>query len=290
MERKQFVKFENKTLISRGEKGKVYRLEDGIILKRVSKLVLNEFKKNDVDFESKICNPIAKKVSSIVSPIEPIYEGRNCTSYTMEDVEGISLKEYDQNLSLFDRQNLRKYLELFSKIEEALIEANQNGIVIPDLCTYENIIITPDGKIKFLDYDGMQIGRNDKTIVVSDYVQDFVVNPSKKFSKIPDSKHYTKELDKTSFLILAFLIIFNVDLTTVGKFNPATGNIISLKCIFDLLEIDDPELYKKVEDTLSLNRSGFYIMKDLMRLLDKYELQVLYYVKDGKYAKKLYKK
>ena len=73
-------------------------------------------------------------------------------AYTMPYIPGVDFTDYYENI--FD---LTSYANLHSQIENNIKDGNNTGIVFPDLCTTENIRITADGKVFFIDYDGLQI-------------------------------------------------------------------------------------------------------------------------------------
>ena len=166
---------------------------------------------------------------------------------------------------------MHRYFEIYRKIEELIIKANKKDIVLPDLCTLDNIIITPNGDVEFIDYDGMQIGKYDKVLGLSTSLGDPIKYlTSKKFSSFP--YHLTKELDKTSLTILMFLCIFGIDLTKIGVINPVDGKAITLKDTFDFLGIDDIEFMNKVEANLSLDKAGSFLTNDLYRIANNYNM------------------
>ena len=189
----------------------------------------------------------------------------------MEEINGSSLNNYDDNFSLQQSADLNAYFKLYTKIEELVARANKKGIVMPDLCTCDNIMFTSDGKVKLIDYDGMQIGEKDKAIVLSTSLGDpmrYVVNPK----YLDGYFHFTKELDKTSLTILMFLWIFNVDLLKVGQYNPFTRTHFSIKDIFDILGIDDERFMNKVAANISDDKKGSYLSDDLYRIVNNYDM------------------
>ena len=267
------------------EYSKIFKLTDGRLLKVISPMLLECFDAYNIDFESKILSTLAKGVPEIVSPISAVYNYNTCCAFTMEQVNGISLNEYDRNYTLYQKSNLYELFEIYSKLENVVKRSNDHGIVIPDLCTCDNIILLKDGSIKLIDYDGLQVGEEDVTVTMSTSLGDeikYLFSP--KYCKIP--YHFTSELDKTSLTILMFLWIFNMDLTRVGHINPTTGKVITVQDIFRGLGIFDEEFMNKVEANISLTQRGSYLAKDLYRIVNNYNM-IIYNTDSGRQAKKL---
>lgn len=279
-----------KELLYSGEKSYIYRLEDGRIYKKAKSMLLDVCKRNNVDYESKILDTRARQVNEIVSPLTAVYLDERISGFTMEEVTGSSLTNYDKNFTLDQVCDLWHYYELFSKLETIIDKANKLGIVMPDICTCENIIIQPDGNIRIIDYDGNQIGEKDKSICFSttlEHIREYVRSP--KF--MPKPQHFSTELDKTSLTILMFLTVFNVDLNTVGRIDP-DGNLITLKYIFDYLNISDEQFMNKVAANLSLTEKGTFLAPDLYRIARDYFMLAYPLPKevcDGGFQKRLFK-
>ncbi len=70
----------------------------------------------------------------------------------MPYISGVDFTDYYENI--FD---LMSYAKIHSQIENNIKKGNKLGIVFPDLCTTENIRITEEEKVIFIDYDGLQI-------------------------------------------------------------------------------------------------------------------------------------
>ena len=284
MKKEQLSSFVDKELIYSGEGSTIYRLPDKRILKVASPLVLKTCEMFGTSYENKILNTSARSVKEIVSPLSAVYSQGICKGYTMEEVNGIDLNGYDANYSLFERADLNKYALLYSKIEQVVKKANKVGIVMPDLCTCDNIIIEPNGNLKFIDYDGMQFGSRDRSVALSSSLG----NPMKYIYSRKYSNglfNFNKELDKTSLTILI------VDLTKIGHVNPFTGQIITFNERFNLLGIDDEVFMNKVALNISDDKSGVYLEDELFKIAKNYDMCVaeVPHVKKA-YMKKLIKK
>ena len=280
-----------KEVLYNGETSYIYRLEDGRLYKKAKSMLLDVCKRNGIDYESKILDTRARQVCEIVSPLSAVYADGKICGFTMEEVKGQNMTNYDKDFTLDQVSDLWQYYELFSKLETIVARANKLGIVMPDICTCENIIISSDGMIKLIDYDGNQIGENDKSICFSTtlkHIREYVQSP--KF--MPKPQHFSTELDKTSLTILMFLTVFNVDLNTIGMID-GTGERVTLKYIFDYLNIHDEEFMNKVAANLSLTKKGTFLSQDLYRLARDYVMlarPLPKHVVDGGYQKMLFKK
>lgn len=273
-----------------GEGSRIYRLDDGRVYKEATPMILSMCAYTGVDFESKLHSTNAATIGEIVNPITVAYNGRQCIGYTMAYTPGETLNSYDDTYTLAQRSNLVDYAKLFSKIESVVKRANKVGVVMPDLCTCDNIILSPNGGVKFIDFDGMQFGKNDKSFAFSTSLKH--MNKYLMSKKFTDSFcHFTRELDITSLTILMFLVVFNIDLNKVGMYHPYEKRPITVEMIFEQLGLEDELLMRKVKANLSLTESGSYISDDLIRVSENYDMftiEVPSYIKsDGSYLKTL---
>jgi hypothetical protein len=262
--------FKEPELIHVGETSKVYRLQDQRIIKIVSPLVLMACKASGISYEDKIHNTAAKKVKEIVCPLTAVYDGTTCVGYTMEEVKGVSLNSYDDNYSLSQRSNLNEYAKLYAKIEEVVMKANKLGIVMPDLCTCDNIIFLPDGSVKFIDFDGMQFGSRDKSLFLSTSLgEQTQYTDNRKYSFSLGS--FTKELDKNSLARLMFLWVFNKNLCTLGM--DINGHIVTLEDVFETLGLgEEKQFFDRISRNLSIDRKGVYLQDELFRIAEQYDM------------------
>ncbi len=291
MQKMQLNSFKPESLIHSGDCSKIYTLEDGRVLKVAAPLVLQACKLAGTSYERKILDIRAETVSEIVRPISAVYFQKECVGYTMERVIGSDLNNYDDTFTLKERSDLHHYYELYKKIEDIVMKANKVGIVIPDLCTCDNIIVLPNGTLRFIDYDGMQFGKKDKSISVSTSLGD-----QSRYIDVPKYNdsfgHFTSELDKTSLAILMFLVVFNIDLTLVGTRSPIDGKIITIEDIFQMLGIHEPVFMKKLAANLSATEKGVYLQDELYKLSQQYDMLTfsIPFAPQGSYMKKLRRK
>lgn len=290
MLKEQLKSFKEMEPIYRGEGSTIYRLPDGRILKIVKPIVFETCQFLGANFESKILSTAAVSVKEIVTPLSAVYDGSFCLGYTMEAVEGLDLNRYDENFTLEDRGNLHHFAELFAKIEEVVVKANRVGIVMPDLCTLDNIIIQPDGSLRFIDFDGMQFGTRDRSIALSTSLG----NPAK-YIRNPKYDNsfcsFTRELDKTSLAILLFLMVFNINLNKIGMVHPYTKKIITLEDTLREIGLEDGEFVRKVLANISADKKGYYLRDELFKIAENYSMEAIEipFMKDH-YTKKLTRK
>lgn len=287
--KEQLSSFVNPKIFYHGEYSTIYQVADGRLLKMNSDYLQSLYLMSGISYERKILDTKAHRVSEIVSPLSAVYDKDLCRGFTMEQVKGIDLNQYVADFSLYDKANLLKYAKLYCKIEEAVKKANRLGIVIPDLCTCSNIMIDQDGKIRLVDYDGLQFGPSDKALFTSSVLgdPDQFIGHSKYCKSILS---YTAELDKRSLTMLLFLLIFNKDLKLVNQYVPSIGRKIELWEIFDLINLDDEIFMNKVAANLSFDKKGDYLGSDLMRIANNYNMMIYPLPKEDLYAKVLVRK
>lgn len=290
MVKEQLNTFKEIEPIYRGEGSTIYRLPDGRLLKIAKPIVFQTCQALGINYESKILSTAALSVKEIVTPLSAVYEGSYCRGYTMEEINGVDLNRYDDNFTLVDRGNLNHFAELYAKIEEVVIKANRVGIIMPDLCTCDNIVIQPDGSLRFIDFDGMQFGSRDKGMALSTSLGDpmkYVGNPKY------DSGfcNFTRELDKTSLAILMFLLVFNMDLTKIGMIHPRSGKKITLEETLKEIGLEDRDFVNKVLANISPNKKGFYLSDELFKIAANYRMEAMEipFMKDH-YVKRLIRK
>ena len=67
-------------------------------------------------------------------------------------------------LTLSEQEDLYQFAKLFRNIENA-VKTSPN-IIIPDLCSCDNILVGKNNTIKLIDYDGFQV-KDTKTAFIS---------------------------------------------------------------------------------------------------------------------------
>lgn len=272
------------SLLATTETAAILKLNNGSILK----IFHPEFIRNSklVNLEQKVLDAVPIKHSpEILVPTSAVYSetGQFC-GYTMPEAVGIDYNTYDDKLTIAQRQDLRKYAQIHSKLEKVL--RRNKDIVFPDFCTCDNIFVDNKGNVQFIDYDGLQVGGH-RALSISTSLGD----PT----KLLDTKYgtkdlfFTKELDKRSSIVLYFLTAFNVNLNNVGIINPDTGIPVTLDDFFEIINLDDQDVCHKVWKTFQDDQQNEFLGDDVFRLADKYDVKILDIVGDT-YIKELVKK
>lgn len=150
-----------KKLISASEFSIVYELDDGRIFKKFSPIMLNLMAYCNVDIQARInsAKPI-KNVPEILIPISSVYENGLFIGYTMAKAKGVMLSGNDLGASLEEVNDLDGITRRFLSLEDVVKRANEKDIVFPDFLTLENIFIDENDNYQFIDYEGIQIGKD----------------------------------------------------------------------------------------------------------------------------------
>ena len=273
-------------LISRSTCGEVYRLKNGDILKFFHPALL-QILNHDHSLEKKImgAKPI-EEVPEIITPNRAVFNLQSkFVAYTMPPAEGVDFNSYDQSFTMEQRADLKGYSDVFYNLSSAVERANKKGIIMPDLCTCDNIFIS-GGKISIIDYDGLQVGKHKAYTISTTLGAEIQYH----LPKYMDGDYFTPEIDKKSLVLLYFLNTFNINLNKVGHLDPVTRQPITLYEVFDLLGLQDYDLMQNVYNTLSADNQGEYIGEDVMRIADEYTMQCYGNPLSGFYVKKLFKK
>ena len=273
-----------KTMIKSSLAGGVYRLNNGDFLKIYSPIFKSLLGDARI-LEDKVMD--AKPIDSVPEIIVPkcaVYDyPNNFVGYVTSPALGVDLNAYDENFSLQRRSDLTAYTSFFTGLIDAVKRANKEQIVFPDLCTCDNIFVKC-GRISFIDYDGLQVGRH-KVFALSTTLGDEEQYYCPKYFQ---QGLFTPELDKKSMVLLYFLFVFNIDLNKIGHFDP-TGHKITLEDIFEIIGLEDTSFMDKVKKILSSNQDGDYIDEDIVRIDQSYAMKVMPFGAKT-YLKKLYKK
>ena len=219
----------NATLLCNGSGFmRTYNLNNGFIYKEIKEKdssSLNHFLNYD-DFvdclEGKL--KISKELSSehVILP-KTIYMNKDrLVGYTMPF---ISFECFDS--IMYKMNNLDDITNMFILLSCAVKEENKNGIIFPDLGNASNIYYdNKNKKIKFIDYDGLQVGDYDSfnvSILMSKYSNP-VFEDKKYFDKC--TTLYTSNFDKASLLAL---YLFYTSRTNITKFEGNDFDIIDNK-------------------------------------------------------------
>lgn len=192
-------------------------------------------------------------------------------------------------MSLKQRGDLYGYAKRHMQLENIVKKGHEENkvIVFPDLCTFDNVFINEKEQLSLIDYEGLQVGEH-ISVNISTNLGNQENYIHRKYLK---NDLFTPEIDKTGLIIMYFLAAFHVDLKIVGQINPMTGNIMTVKDVFEIMELqDEVELMKMVEMTLSNKEKGVYLGNKMFELASKYNMEAYSTSIPGLYLKKLKRK
>ena len=101
---------------------------------------------------------------------------------------------------------------------------------------------------------------------------------------------FNKNLDKKSSIYLYFISALNVSLANVGRFNPFTGRNIAIEDIFQMINLDDPDICHKVWKLFQEKEENEFLRDDVFKIAEKYNVGIVAQRNDGVYIKKFVKK
>ena len=219
-----------------------YLRRNNQILKVFNSLYLNVANIAEIDLEKKILLSEETQMSPyIIKPTSIVYDDYNrCVGYTTNFCKEQNLNQYCSKLTLSEQEDLYQFAKLFRNIENA-VKTSPN-IIIPDLCSCDNILVGKNNTIKLIDYDGFQV-KDTKTAFISSTLgnQEQYINSPKYYQ----NDLFTKELDKKSLIILYFLTVFNKNLANIGKPIPNMNRKLTLDDIFYDLSLFDNDFNHK---------------------------------------------
>ena len=269
-----FMKFfEPEKVLHCSENSIIYKLKDGRIFKHINPVLIEMYGLVNESLENKIVSDIDfSSVPELCVPEGVVYDSNyKFVGYTMGERKGMTLNEYRENLSYKELLDIRRFAEIFKKVEDIVKRANKLGVVFPDLCTLDNIMIGNNNEISMIDFDGMQIQKYIALFMSSSLGEEERYFTPKYFDdKI---KIFTSELDKSSLLVFLFLELFGVDITRVGQYYPSSGREVVWKDIFALTNIKDEVFQNMIMKTMSSNEQGCYFSDILFQLAERYNLE-----------------
>ena len=75
-------------------------------------------------------------------------------------------------------------------------------------------------------------------------------------------------------IILYFLLTFDINLNNIGKINPITNKPFTLEEVFEMIGIEDVDLYNKVNKIFNDEEENEYIGENVEKLEKEYDLKV----------------
>ncbi len=261
-----------KNLISDG-KNKIYVLNNGSVLKILDYDRIIKYNNQGFSLERKInSSNFIGNISGIVFPAGIVYDNGRFIGYTMNYVDGITLYEWNENLSNSSRLNLFMYGSIFVTIEKIIRLAHMKRIIIPKLYDLTNIMIDKKGSLHFISYDSMQVGDDISLEMPGEFNSSSYLKNS-----YYEGGLFTESLDKRNLISLFFKLIFDIDLNVIGKYNYELGKFITLEDILDRINLTDKELRNKIIDCLEYGKDVGYIGQDIFSLAVNYKLDMVEY-------------
>lgn len=264
---KEFLE-ENKgyKILKRCRDTTIIRLPNGELLKILDDELLGILSDTGFNLEERLNE--AKNLNGDINfalPTRKLEIDGVVNSYTIPYVSGVDFTDYYENI--FD---LNGYARIHSQIENNIKEGNKAGIVFPDLCTTENIRITEEGKVVFIDYDGLQI-KQMPAVGFSNFLGEPHEVLQEKYYDT-ETGLFTKELDVKSAIFLYFVDVFGINLAMVNRMNPQTGRVITLDEIFSIINLQDLNIQQKVWKLFQPTMQNEFLGDDLYALADQCRL------------------
>ena len=248
----------------------IIQLSNGELLKILDDKLLEKLSDTGFGLEERLNEvPNLSKNINFALPTRQLESNGIVNSYTMPYIPGVGFTDY--YLNIFD---LMSYAKIHSQIENNIKEGNELGIVFPDLCTTENIRITDEGKVVFIDYDGLQI----KEMSAVGY-SNFLGTPE----EVLNNKYFdfetglfTQEIDIRSAIFLYFVDVFGINLASVNRINPYTGQMVTLDEIFSIINLQDVDIQQKVWKLYQTYIPNEFLGDDIYKLAEQYKLVELF--------------
>lgn len=184
------------TLITFNETSRIYKTKEGEYVKLFMPITLQMYYDiAHVNLEAKLLNREKYYISEEINKPNTVIYSRSgmAVGYKMAPVIGKDFNKFDTTLSKEDSLNLTIFNDVHKKLE--YIVRKNKDIVFPDLCTCDNIYISPNNEVKLIDYDGMQIGKHqaiEMSTTLNEQGNNYYI------PKYYQKNLFTKNLDKKS--------------------------------------------------------------------------------------------
>lgn len=265
--------------IYRGETSVICQLQNGDILKLFTPLYRFVLNCSRINLNAKI-GEVDKRFHrpEIVVPKSVAQSALGeVEGYTMDKIDGVGLMKYIISIAKSGVRDLNEITILYKKIEEA-VKASSN-IVFPDLCTISNILITNNGDVKLIDYDGLQINNHKAVSVSSNLTGDNPIGIDKlttRESKYFKNGLFTKELDKKSLMYLYLYLVFGTWFSAFleNGMSMPEKMLARAEAINVLGLRDEKELLEKLDVMVFSERyEDSYLDDTVFHIADKYDLE-----------------
>ncbi len=244
----------------------ILKLANGDIVKVLEEELLEELAETGYDLEARLGEvENLTKFKNFPWATKMLEADGIVNGYVMPNVPGVALLSYHGS-----GLDLAKYADIHSQIEQNIKDGHEVGIVFPDLYATPNIRITPEGKVFFIDFEGLEIKH-----MPSVGYSCFLGSPEEVLTpKYYDSETglLSPEIDIKSSIFSYFLDVFSVSLESVNRKDQVTHRVTTLDDIFSLINLDDPDIQQKVWKLFQESTPNEFLGDHLYRMAEKYRL------------------
>ena len=260
------IDLRDKKVFRKGEFSIIYDLGDGRLLKKFPFHLVKMHYYEGFSFQDKFNSTLADGIDEIVKPITVTKYQGICDGYTMPKIKAGTL--LDKIFPYDDNVDMNLFSSLYSKLEDVVKRGNEKGIVFPDL-NPGNVLVGKD-KIHFIDFDGIQMGREDKTIGTS-----AMIGERERYKHLPlytiKPYSYTTELDKKSLACLIFNFLFQIPIESELVQLDSNSRELVVRYILEEMGILDSSLAYGLIRNMSDTKKGLYLDEFLKEFISEYE-------------------
>lgn len=273
----------NATLICDGSGFmRTYNLNNGLIFKQIKEkdgsdyarlLDYDDFKEC-LEFKLRLSRRIDDE--NIVLPKTMYMKNDEVIGYTMPYINMKSLSDV-----LKCTHDLDFITDSFIVLSEAVKKANSEGIIFPDLGNATNILYDPKSKkIKFIDYDGLQVGDCD-TFSISTLMSKYnnpMFNTIKYFNRT--TILFNSNFDKATLLALYLYYTTHTNLTNFKKkdyeYRNGFYNIKeeSIKEYLEKIGLLDTPIEEEVRRVYDIDKNNNYIETAIKKVNKTHRLEL----------------
>ena len=87
---------------------------------------------------------------------------------------------------------------------------------------------------------------------------------------------FTKEINIRSAIFLYFVDVFGINLASVNRINPYTGQMVTLDEIFSIINLQDVDIQQKVWKLYQTYIPNEFLGDDIYKLAEQYKLVELF--------------
>ena len=267
-------------ILTKNDLGNMHLIsKNNAIVYKKAKTMYKILKPNNFDLSKerkKILASEELELPLIERPEKLIYMKGKFSGYSSNYIDGIPFSDAWDKFSYAQTHNLSFLADILADLENLVISANKEGIVMPDLGNLTNLMLTKNG-FRYIDYSGLQVASFSSddyaSLLASEKLYYTLFMCKKYICKIYNRRYYdgflfTSELDKKTLIYIFFYLAFGVLLYDIK-------NIERVKCqkeLFKTLHIKDADLMEKISWLWSDKHPNEFIAKDILRLAKDYKI------------------